>query len=81
MFHMRALYVGKGRIGTRLRDHWKRKDFSEALLVYFTYVELSNRMSKYLEQLLLDVYDLPFNKSENPGIGIFCAHFTQCEVD
>lgn len=81
MFHMRALYVGKGRIGSRLKSHWKNKDFSEELLVYFTYVELSNRLSKYIEQLLLDVYHFPYNKAENAGTATLCAHFTQCEVD
>ena len=80
-FHMRALYVGKGNIGARFRSHWKNKDFSEELLIYFTYVALPNRLSKYIEQLLLDLYNLPLNKSENPGRKVLCQHFTQFEVD
>ncbi|WKE64864.1 hypothetical protein PVT67_14500 [Gallaecimonas kandeliae] len=80
-FHMRALYVGKGNIGIRLRTHWENKDFSDQLLIYFTYVEMQNRLSKYVEQLLLDVYDFPLNKSENTGQKILCEHFTQNEVD
>lgn len=80
-FHMTALYVGKGFIGKRLRDHWKHKDFSEELLIYFAYVELPNRLAKYIEQLLLDLYDLPYNKAENSGTMLLCAHFTQSDVD
>ena len=80
-FHMTALYVGKGNIGKRLRDHWKNKDFSEQLLIYFTYLELPNRFSKYMEQLLLDLYKWPYNKAENTGTRLLCAHLTQFEVD
>ena len=80
-FHMAALYVGKGNIGTRLRDHWMKKDFSDQLLIYFTYAELPNRHSKYYEQLLLDIYDFPFNKAENSGDRTLCEHFSQYEVD
>jgi hypothetical protein len=80
-FHMTALYVGKGNIGMRLRNHWKNKDFSDQLLIYFTYIELPNRLAKYFEQLLLDVYDFAFNKAENTGTKVLCEHFTQCEVD
>ena len=81
LFHLKALYVGKGHIERRLLKHWEEKDFSEELLVYWTYVEMTNRQAKYCEQLLLDIYDLPFNKSENPGRMKLCAHLTQFEVD
>jgi hypothetical protein len=81
MFHMRAPYVGKGDIGKRLLDHWNRKDFSEELLVYWTYLELKNRQAKYYEQLLLDLDRFPFNKAENNGRGLLCAHFNRVEVD
>jgi hypothetical protein len=81
MYHMRALYVGKGIIGTRLRSHWKNKDFSEELILYFTFFEMKNRVSKYIEQLLLDIFDFPFNKVENTGKEKLCVHFTQSEVD
>lgn len=80
-FHMRALYVGKGYIEKRLFEHWKAKDFSNEMLVYWTFVEMTNRQAKYYEQLLLDIYDLPLNRSENPGVEKLCAHFTQEEVD
>lgn len=81
LFHMRALYVGKGRIGKRLLDHWKKKDFSEEMLVYWTFLEIPNRQAKYCEQLLLDTYCVPLNKAESTGELLLCAHFTQAEVD
>lgn len=81
MFHLRALYVGKGHIGKRLLTHWKQKDFSNEMLVYWTFVELPNRQAKYCEQLLLDVYKPPLNKCETAGTLHLCAHLTQAEVD
>jgi hypothetical protein len=78
---MRALYVGKGMIEQRLLQHWKDKDFSEEMLVYWTSLEMPNRQAKYVEQLLLDLYKFPHNKSENEGRGLLCAHFEQVEVD
>jgi hypothetical protein len=80
-FHMRALYVGKGQIGRRLLSHWKNKDFSEEMLVYWTFLELPNRLAKYYEQLMLDVYKTPLNVAEVTGKLTLCAHFTQSEVD
>jgi hypothetical protein len=81
MFHMRALYVGKGQIRTRLLAHWKAKDFSEEMLVYWTFLEMPNRQAKYCEQLLLDTYSVPLNKAESTGKLLLCAHFMQAEVD
>lgn len=81
LFHMKALYAGKGRIDARFRDHWSKKATQEELLIYFTFMELENRVAKYVEQLILDIYDLPFNRSENRGRKTLCAHFSQGEVD
>lgn len=81
LFHMRALYVGKGAFSSRLKSHWASKDTSEQLLIYFTHVQLPNRIAKYVEQLLLDTYNFPLNSSENGGEATLCAYFTQCEVD
>ena len=81
MFHMRALYVGKGQIGRRLLAHWKNKDFSEEMLVYWTFIELPNRQAKYCEQLLLDLYRAPLNKNEISGTLLLCGHLSQTEVD
>lgn len=80
-FHLRALYVGKGGFRQRIKSHWERKDTSEQLLVYFSYVDLPNRAAKYVEQLLLDLYHFPLNKAENHGTGSLCLHLTQSEVD
>ena len=81
LFHMKCLYVGKGKIPIRLSDHWKSKDFSEEMLVYWTFLEMPNRQAKYVEQLLLDLYSVPRNKYEPEGTRRLCAHLTQCEVD
>lgn len=81
MFHMKSLYVGKGVTGRRLLAHYKHKDFKEPMLVYWTFYRCANRLSKYIEQLLLDTYSFPLNKAENPGRERLCAHFTQAEVD
>jgi hypothetical protein len=81
IFHCRALYVGKGYVKTRIFDHALKKDFGDAQLVYFSYVEIPNRHAKYVEQLLLDLYDFPLNTSENSGTGKLCYYMTQAEVD
>jgi hypothetical protein len=81
LFHMKCLYVGKGQIKNRITRHFYSKDFSENMLVYFTYYDLPNRLSKYYEQLILDIFNVPFNKSENKGLNNLCMYFTQNEVD
>ncbi len=81
MFHMKALYVGKGNQATRLRAHWKTRNFSEEMLVYFSFYPTTNRIAKYIEQLLLDTYQVPHNAAENVGTARLCAYFSQWEVD
>lgn len=80
-YHMTCLYVGKGCVSSRLRSHWKKKAFSEEMLVYFSYFPCTNRQAKYIEQLFLDLYDLPLNKAENKGVLTLCQHWTQSDVD
>jgi hypothetical protein len=80
-YHMKALYVGKGAINARLISHLRDKDFSEEVLVYFSYLSLPNRQAKYVEQLILDVYDIPHNNSENTGNKRLCAYWDQSQVD
>jgi hypothetical protein len=80
-FSATALYVGKGRVKKRIFEHAKNKGFTEGRIVYFTFVNISNRKAKYVEQLLLDLYDFPLNKSENRGSESFCAYITQRESD
>ncbi|MCU0731060.1 MAG: hypothetical protein MUE84_05670 [Hyphomonas sp.] len=81
LFHMKGLYVGKGDAAKRLRHHWKTKNMAEEMIIYFTFFACENRKAKYIEQLLLDTYDLPLNRAENTGTKTLCAHFTQSEVD
>lgn len=80
-FHAKALYVGKGYVKKRIFNHAKNKGFTEEDIVYFTFLDIPNRQAKYIEQLLLDLYDFPLNKSENPGRERFCAYITQKEAD
>lgn len=80
-FHMKALYVGKGKPKRRVAHHWATKNTADEMLIYFTFYACSNRVSKYIEQLLLDIYDFPMNKSENSGTATLCAYFSQDEVD
>lgn len=80
-YHMRCLYVGKGNIARRFISHYMMKNFSEELLVYWSFYPLVNRLAKYVEQLLLDTFNVPLNKSENPGTGKLCASYSQDEVD
>ncbi len=81
LHHMRSLYVGKGNIKARLIDHWKMKDFADEMLVYWTFLEMPNRQAKYVEQLLLDLYKFPYNKSESHGALTLCTHLPQSELD
>ena len=78
---MSARYVGKGAFSSRIRRHWAKQPTSERDLTYFTYASLPNRLAKYAEQLILDCYDIPWNRAENSGKGLLCSHFTQWEVD
>lgn len=80
-FHMKCLYTGKGRIAPRLREHCRKKDFSEEMICYFSFFPCENRKAKYIEQLLLDTYYFPLNKAEMCGTKELCQHWTQWDVD
>jgi hypothetical protein len=83
LYHMKCLYVGKGKIRARLYDHWKQKGFScnYESTIYTTYTEMPNRHAKYLEQLTLDLFRIPMNRAESRGTMTLCAHFGQSDVD
>jgi hypothetical protein len=51
------------------------------MLIYYSFYPCENRIAKYLEQLLLDTYDFPLNKSENRGNKKLCAYYFQSQVD
>lgn len=78
---MRCMYVGKGAIGQRFISHYMQKDFSEEMIVYWSYFPAINRVAKYLEQLLLDTFKFPLNRAENSGEGRLCAYYSQSEAD
>lgn len=63
---MLCVYVGKGlaeaRINSHIKDRWPKQE-----LLYVTFYECSNRISKYLEQLFLDTYSFHLNSNENCG--------------
>jgi hypothetical protein len=63
---MLCVYVGKGFAEVRVDSHIKKR-WPKPELLYVSFYECSNRMSKYLEQLFLDTYSFHLNKNENPG--------------
>ncbi|MHA2774828.1 hypothetical protein ACXZ7F_26595 [Vibrio harveyi] len=65
-------YIGKGYIDRRLKDNLEKK-WKDMQSMYFTFFECKNRLAKYIEQLILDCYDIPYNKAENPGEGELVA--------
>ena len=81
LFHCKALYIGKGRVKSRIYNHAKTKHFGDANLVCFSYLEIPNRKAKYVEQLLLDLYNFPMNSNENTGKGKLCYYLTQSQAD
>jgi hypothetical protein len=64
---MRCLYVGKGKVLKRAKKHIEEK-WPEEGQFYISFYECENRISKYLEQLFLDIYKCDMNKHENPGV-------------
>lgn len=72
--HLRAYYVGKAgkAIETRLKVHQLTKEVGAGLATEISLWRGPNRAAKYVEQLLLDLYDFPLNKSENAGCKPLC---------
>ena len=63
---MLCVYVGKGFAELRVDSH-VRKKWSKNAQLYVTFTSMENRLSKYYEQLFLDVYDFELNNIENSG--------------
>lgn len=63
---MICVYVGKGLAGARVDKHVRSK-WQKNYMLYVTFTECNNRLSKYYEQLFLDTYAFVLNKNENPG--------------
>jgi hypothetical protein len=74
--HLLCVYVGKGIAINRITQHIKEKWPQEELL-YVTFYECENRLSKYLEQLFLDSYKFYLNKDENTGKGELFARWDE----
>jgi hypothetical protein len=60
---MTCVYVGKGPITVRLPDHVKER-LSINQRYFISFYECKNRIAKYLEQLFLDIYQIPLNSAE-----------------
>lgn len=65
-YTMLCAYVGKGPPDARIAQHVKDR-WPNGVNLYATFTAMTNRMSKYYEQLFLDIYDLALNKAENSG--------------
>jgi len=63
---VQAIYVGKGHIKKRVRNHIKNY-LDEQGTIFITFYECENRIAKYLEQLFLDQFLFPLNTQENLG--------------
>lgn len=65
-YTMSCAYVGKGPPRIRITSHIKNKWTAGAQL-FVTFTAMTNRLSKYYEQLFLDVYNFDLNVSEKSG--------------
>lgn len=66
----RTIYVGKAGLSvqSRLFRHQAKKGLvGDALNPHVTVRETSNRVAKYVEQVLLDLFDFDGNTTENCG--------------
>jgi hypothetical protein len=63
---MLCVYVGKGPPKGRIPEHIKSK-WPAGTMLYATFFECPNRLSKYYEQLFLDTYGFHLNSHENTG--------------
>jgi len=77
---MICVYVGKGIVLDRIKDHLKTK-WPKEEMIHISFYECENRISKYLEQLFLDTYNYHLNKSENTGIGTLYARWEDERYD
>lgn len=63
---MECVYVGKGNVQMRSYDHATNK-IPQGESVHVTFFECENRIAKYLEQLILDLYRPRCNEHEVYG--------------
>lgn len=65
-YTMLCVYVGKGFAEFRIDSHVRTK-WPKGTQLYVTFTSMENRLSKYYEQLFLDVYAFELNNIENSG--------------
>lgn len=66
MYFLRCIYVGKGSVRDRIKDHIKSRLTANEIL-YISFYECENRIAKYVEQLFLDKYKPELNVEEKYG--------------
>ncbi|CAH1546809.1 conserved hypothetical protein [Vibrio rotiferianus] len=71
-----CLYVGKGDVVKRLKEHFEEK-WSYPKIIHITFFECENRIAKYIEQLCLDTFEFAYNSKENCGTGKLYAMWSQ----
>lgn len=76
----KCLYVGKGHVVERLKEHIKEK-WNYPMLIHITFFECENRIAKYVEQLCLDSYELLHNEKENYGQGPLFAMWSRIRAE
>lgn len=65
-YTLKCAYVGKGPPDTRIAAHIRDK-WPNGVNLYATFTAMQNRLSKYYEQLFLDIYNFELNTAENNG--------------
>ena len=64
---MLCVYVGKGYVKKRIKEHIKKKWNNKNEKLYVTFFQCENRIALYLEQCFLGIYKFYFNTKENHG--------------
>jgi len=66
---LKCIYVGKGEVFTRIIDDHLNSKLEEfgASSIHVSFFQCKNRFAKYYEQLFLDLFKIPLNKSESRG--------------
>ncbi|UOE86755.1 hypothetical protein [Vibrio splendidus] len=63
-YKLECVYVGKGHVEDRMLVH-NGKMSSNQCDFFISFYQCKNRIAKYLEQLILDLYPVRLNKAEN----------------
>ncbi|EGU9031301.1 hypothetical protein GA076_24035 [Vibrio parahaemolyticus] len=82
-YKLRLVYVGKAGsdagVSARIKSQLKRgEDFDDNFFISF--YECKNRTAKFIEQLVLDSYFVPYNREENPRHDPYMHMYINCET-